>query len=347
MKRQELIKLFVQLGQTFGNIGSEKEWSGFDSGITESEHDALNTLVARQMSYNGWFTKENVYQSFNAWSNLLTEEKLIAWTNNYTFSDNPKRVAVIMAGNIPLVGFHDFLSVILSGNVCLAKMSSDDKTLLPFLCDLMVQWNPEFKQHFELSLGGLKNIEAVIATGSNNSQLYFEQYFGKHPHIFRKNRTSIAVLNGKETKEELHALGHDIFDYFGLGCRNVSHLILPKGYELSTFFEGIFDHNEVVLHKKYGNNYDYNKAIFLMNQTKLLDNNFVLLMESDDLHSQLAMVHYHFYETQDELDRFIEEHREEIQTIVGSGFSAFGSAQQPELDDYADGVNTLEWLAKL
>ena len=268
MKREELIKLFVQLGQTLGNAGSEKAWTGYESGLTEEEHEQFNTLIARQISFNGWFTQNNVRQSFNAWANLLTEENLNIWLSNSEFASSPKRVAVIMAGNIPLVGFHDFLTVILSGNTCLAKMSSDDKTLLPFICDLMVQWNPDFKSHFELSLGGLKNIEAVIATGSNNSQLYFEQYFGKHPHIFRKNRTSVAVLNGKESKEDLHQLGHDIFDYFGLGCRNVSHLLLPVGYELSTFFKGIYNHSEIIHHKKYGNNYDYNKAIFLMNKSK-------------------------------------------------------------------------------
>jgi hypothetical protein len=350
VKRAALIELFVQLGKVLDVVGNEKEWPGFACGLTEEEYLALDDLVLRQMSYNGWFTKENVRKVFRAWAEQLTEDNLIAWiaTNNVRKEETlGKRVALIMAGNIPLVGFHDFLAVVLSGHVAICKLSSEDFTLLPRLCEYLVNWNPEFEQHFELSRARVNKIDAVIATGSNNSQAFFNEYFGKYPHIFRKNRTSVAVLDNTENEDELHALGYDIFDYFGLGCRNVSHLLLPKEYKLPTFFEGIFKHSDVVYHKKYGNNYDYNKAIFLMNKDQLLDNNFVLLKQTKDLFSQLGMVHYNFYENEADRDAYLEKHEKEIQVVVGHGFTPFGEAQSPDLNEYADGINTLNWLARL
>jgi hypothetical protein len=190
-------------------------------------------------------------------------------------------------------------------------------------------------------------VDAVIATGSNNSLKYFEQYFGKYPNIFRKNRTSIAVLDGTETTEELYALGIDIFQYFGLGCRNVSHLFVPEAFKLDRFFEGILEHSDVINHNKYGNNYDYNKAVYLMNKVELLDNNFVLLRESEALFSPLAMIHYQRYSNQEEVRSFLEKHKGDIQVVVGHGFTPFGKAQAPGLSDYADGVDTMRWLESL
>ena len=274
----------------------------------------------------------------------LTNEKLEEWVAPYSFSETPKKVAIIMAGNIPLVGFHDFLSVLISGNSAVCKLSSDDKSLLPALVDCLIKFFPEVKDRITFTIGRIGEVDAVIATGSDNSLTYFNQYFGKYPHIFRKNRTSVAVIRGDESKEDFNALGHDIFDYFGLGCRNVSHLFLPQGFELKRFFEGIIGHSNVINHNKYGNNYDYNKAIFLMNQHVLFDNNFVLLRESNLLFSPLSMVHYQFYEKQEEIDAYLHTFQDKIQVVVGKNYTPFGNAQNPILSDYADGVDTLKFL---
>lgn len=328
-------------------LGANQEWPGFASGVTEEEYLKLNTIINRQISYNGWFTKENVRKSLSALGGLLTEEKLSEWSESYPYTYEPKCVALIMAGNIPLVGFHDFLCVLISGNKAICKLSSDDKTLLPALGEVLINFVPELKSRITFSTGRLESIEAVIATGSNNSLKYFEQYFGKYPHIFRKNRTSVAVITGNESKEEFQRLGDDIFSYFGLGCRNVSHLILPEDFQIDRLFEGIFEHSEVINNNKYGNNYDYNKAVYLMNQHALLDNNFVLLRESDDLFSPLAMLHYHRYKKISEVESYLEKHQENIQVVVGQSHVSFGEAQRPGLSDYADGVDVMKWLSSL
>jgi hypothetical protein len=347
VKREQLIDAFIQLGKVMKSLGEGKDFPSEEIGITEQEYEQLQVVINRQFQYNGWFTKESVKEAFLGIASWLTEEKLSAWTSQYAWTEQPKKVGIIMAGNIPLVGFHDFLSVLMSGNSAICKMSSDDKTLLPALVQLIVKFEPELSNRIVLSEGRIGTIDAVIATGSNNSMLYFEQYFGKYPHIFRKNRTSIAVLDGSETEEELTALGKDIFTYFGLGCRNVSHLLLPEGYDFANFFKGIFPHSDVINHFKYGNNYDYNKAVYLMNQLPLLDNNFVLLRESDELHPPLAMIHYHFYKNEEEVANYIQQHQEAIQVVVGKDNFAFGQTQQPTLTDYADNVDTMLWLNQL
>jgi hypothetical protein len=190
-------------------------------------------------------------------------------------------------------------------------------------------------------------VDAVIATGSDNSSQYFEQYFGKYPHIFRRNRTSVAILDGSETKNEIVQLGHDIFDFFGLGCRNVAHLLIPEGFDINRFFEGIVEHSNVIQHNKYANNYDYNKAVYLLNKEPLLDNNFVLLRETEDLYSPLGMVHYHSYKTYQEVEDYLSLREKNIQAVVGHGFIPFGNAQKPTLSDYADGVDTMHFLNSL
>jgi len=344
VKRKELIRGFVQLGKLFTVLGKDEPWNATETGITEEEFNQLKTLMHKQFFLNGWFIQANVEQSLRSLGGQLTDEKLESWLENYSFSETPKKVAIIMAGNIPLVGFHDFLSVLISGNSAVCKLSSDDKSLLPALVDCLIKFVPEVKDRITFTIGRIGEVDAVIATGSDNSLTYFNQYFGKYPHIFRKNRTSVAVIRGDESKEDFNALGHDIFDYFGLGCRNVSHLFLPKGFELKRFFEGIIGHSNVINHNKYGNNYDYNKAIFLMNQHVLFDNNFVLLRESDLLFSPLSMVHYQFYENQLEVDEYLTAHKDKIQVVVGQNYTSFGSAQSPMLNDYADGVDTLAFL---
>ena len=347
MKQEEIIKGFEQLGVLMTSLGENKDWENFSVGVTESEYLSLQTLINRQVSYNGWFTKENVRGSLLKLGSNLIYSDLLNWASSYTFSNEPRTIAVIMAGNIPLVGFHDFLSVLVSGNKIVAKLSSDDKTLLPALGQHLIEFIPSLKERIVFTSGRIGEIDAVIATGSDNSMQYFEQYFGKYPNIFRKNRTSIAVLKGDETEDDIKSLGSDIFDYFGLGCRNVSHLMLPEGFELSRFFEGVISYGEVIHNNKYGNNYDYNKAVYLMNKLEILDNNFCLLRESNELFSPLSMIHYQFYKDQSDIDNYIKEHESKIQVVVGRDYLDYGQAQCPAFNDYADGVDVFQWLNKL
>lgn len=327
--------------------GNSLAWSGFDSGVTEEEFEKVENTIRKQVHFNGWFTEALVRKSFRNLSQWLTKVQLEDWISKYTFSESPKTIAVIMAGNIPLVGFHDFISVLLSGNKIQCKLSSEDNKLLPTLFKYLVQFEPELEKRIEFSDRNLKGFDAVIATGSNSSIAQFENYFSKYPCLFRHNRTSLAVLDGTETKEELQALGEDILDYFGRGCRNVTHLLIPPSFDLNHFFEAIVIHGEVINNKKYGNNYDYNKTIHLMNLETFLDNNFLLLKENDQLFSPLAMLHYHFYTEKSEVESYISNHKDAIQCIVGHEFLPFGTAQCPKLEDYADNFDTMLWLNNL
>ena len=327
--------------------GSKSLWPGFSCGVTEDEFLAVELAIERQVHHNGWFTEESVRTSLLNLGNWLSNEQLTNWTNKYSFTENPKVVAVIMAGNIPLVGFHDYICVLLSGNKVQCKLSSEDNKLMPLLTLYLLQFAPELKEFISFSDRNLSGFDAVIATGSNNSLVNFESYFSKYPHLFRHNRTSIAVLDGTETKEELKALGEDILNYFGRGCRNVTHLLIPENYDLNRFFEAIVDLGEIVNNKKYGNNYDYNKTIHLLNLESFLDNNFLLLKESDNLFSPLAMLYYHSYKSQEEITAYLEMHKDSIQCVVGHNYLLFGTAQCPSLSDYADNVDTMAWLNNL
>jgi hypothetical protein len=347
VKKESLVQAFCQLGLVMRNIGENKPWESFDIGITASEYDEFNALMGTLKHHNGWFTEEMIRKAIGNLGESLNKENLEQWCDQYTFSKKPKTIAVIMAGNIPLVGFHDFLCVLLSGNRIMAKMSSEDDKLLPVLAEFLICFYPEVKDFISFSDRNMKGFDAVIATGSNSSFLHFEQYFSKYPHIFRKNRTSIAILDGTESESQLKALGDDIFDFFGRGCRSVSHLLLPRSFEINKVFEHIVHQGAVINNKKYGNNYDYNKAVHLMNQEKLLDNNFVLLKETKLLSSPLGMLYYHFYDDVDEVNSYCEEHKDSIQCRVGAGGLPFGTAQSPKLNDYADNVDTMQWLNSL
>ena len=347
VKQKEIINSFVQLGSLMISLGNQSEWGGFDTGVTEKEYAKLQSTIDRQVNYNGWFTPENVRKSLLAIGERLNLEELSQWSSGYSYTDTPKNIGIIMAGNIPLVGFHDFLSTIISGNNATCKLSSDDKYLLPLLSESLFEFLPGLQERICFSDGYIGKVDAVIATGSDNSSAYFNQYFGKYPHIFRKNRSSLAVLTGSESKDDLEKLGADIFSYYGLGCRSVSHLLLPNGFDLDKFFEGIFSYGDVINNNKYGNNYDYNKAVFLLNQEQLLDNNFVLIRESEELSSPIAMLHYHYYENNKDIDAYLDSNKGSIQIVVGKNHVPFGQAQCPQLDDYADGVDVMKWLEEL
>jgi hypothetical protein len=296
---------------------------------------------------NPWFTADNQKYALKQWSELLTEENINEWLQKYSPSKTSKKVGLILAGNIPLVGLHDVISVILSNHIPLIKLSSKDKTMLPFL---LKKWS-EFSEgtiDFEF-VERLENFDAVIATGSNNTARYLEYYFKNHLSIIRKNRTSIAVLKGDETEEELKLLAHDIFQYFGLGCRNVTRIFIPQDLVIDRLFESFLDFKEIINHNKYANNYDYNRAVYLLNQDKFWDNNFVMLKEDVQLFSPLSVINFSRYSSLDEVKDFIAENEENIQCVVaknelGIDSIQFGEAQNPGLNTYADNVDTMKFL---
>lgn len=347
---------FVRLGKFLKQFDSIHGKSPEERVLNEQFYDRFQALITTAYQYNGWFTEENVMKSVAAIAQMLEKEKLEKWLNTYeaglTNTTSAKRVGVIMAGNIPMVGFHDMLCVLMSGNVFVGKTSSDDPHLLPALAEVLNFIEPEFKDCMVFTNAQLKDIDAVIATGSNNSARYFEYYFGKYPHIIRRNRNSIALLDGTETEEDLKSLGNDIFQYFGLGCRNVSKILVPLAYNFDNFFKAIFDFQFVVNNNKYGNNYDYNKTVYLMSNVQLLENGFLLLKEDTGLSSPIATLFYEYYTNEQDLMARIQADSPRIQCIVSKrstikGCVGFGKSQHPELWDYADGVDTMRFLIEV
>ncbi|MFI5164945.1 MAG: acyl-CoA reductase, partial [Bacteroidia bacterium] len=339
----------------------------------------LSQAIEKASAHNGWFTEENILLAIGSLGEMLKEEKIRKWLNKYPQVTNHKsqvkKIGVIMAGNIPLVGFHDFLCVLMSGNVFVGKLSSEDEFFLPVVSEILCEIESEFVSKISFtkqvqsskfkvqsfSQQGTRNkeqgtaVDAFIATGSNNSARYFEYYFGKYPHIIRKNRNAIAILTGEETESDLKNLGKDIFQYFGMGCRNVSKIYIPQDYDLDKFFSAIVDFGDVINHNKYYNNHIYYRTIYLLNKEKFLDNNFLMLKESEQIASPVATLYYERYKSKEELFQKLEKQKENIQCIVSnlktkdSGLKTipFGQTQSPELWDYADGVDTMEFLLAL
>ncbi len=309
-------------------------------------HQGLEKLIETAQIYNGWFIPKFVNEAIFNVGVLLREEALHTFTQD--LKEPPaKTVAIICAGNIPMVCFHDVLCVLLSGHSAMIKLSSDDNILLPFFLKLLCFYEPRFEEKISFADGRLGKFDAIIATGSDNTASHLHYYFGKYPNIIRKSRTSVAVLTGKETKNDLENLAKDVFTYFGLGCRNVSKIFVPQDYSLDAFFEAIIDFSFVVNNKKYGNNYDYHRAIYLLESIPFLDNNFLMLRESADLYSPVGVLFYQFYKSENELEKLLDAHKDHIQCIVGARHIPFGYSQQPVISDFADQVNTLEFLVNL
>ena len=314
----------------------------------------LQQLIQGESNHNAWFTPESVQQAVTATGLSLTEDKLTQWLDRYDLPNHtPKKVGLILAGNIPMVGFHDVLSVLVSGNIALIKASTQDARLIKNVLQKLVDIEPEIANRYQF-IERLEGFDAVIATGSNNSSRYFDYYFSKVPNIIRKNRNSVAVLTGEETTEQLHLLGKDVFDYYGLGCRNVSKLLVPKGYDFIPFFEAIESYHPVGNHHKFHNNYDYNKAIYLVNGDKHLDNGFLLVKEDERMVSPLAVLFYEEYEDLAAAQDWLSKQSEQIQCIVSTAHLQvsnqvvdFGESQQPALWDYADGIDTMQFLTNL
>ena len=341
--RQTIIA-FVKLGgflrEFLNNTSPETQWS-----------QKLQEAIILAGHKNGWFTEENIRFALYQWSVVLTEEQLSEWLSKYNVNTNrPKTVALIMAGNIPLVGFHDFLATLLTGNSALIKLSSNDTILLPLVAEYLIEKEPALADRIVFQTEKLEGFEAVIATGSDNTARYFEYYFGKVPHIIRKNRNSVAVLTGKESNDELRTMGEDIFRFYGLGCRNVSKLFVPRDYDFDTFFKSIDAYRPIIDQRKYSNNYDYNKAVYLMSEFKLLDNGFLILKEDKSHASPIASLFFEEYDSLTEVKERLKVDAEKFQCVVGAGVLdseiPFGQTQSPSLVDYADGVDTVEFLLR-
>lgn len=350
MKLEERKRYFVSLGQILedvleGNLNKSKDEKVPNSTLLELQERIDNTH-----HYNAWFTKDSIDSALYGIVYMLKEKSLDDWIANYSSLQDevldPKRVGIVMAGNIPLVGFHDFLSVLVSGNKAICKMSSSDNRLWPIIIQILVELDPRFNDYIKI-VDKLKDVDAVIATGSNNTSRYFEYYFAKYPHIIRKNRNAVAVLKGEESKEELENLAKDVFSYFGLGCRNVSKIYLPEGMDLNKVIGAFYDYGDIINHNKYANNFDYNKTIMLLDQEEILENGFLIFKQSDELVSPLATLYYDYYSNYDDLIEELEAKEDQIQCIVGRDQIEFGKAQLPELWEYADGVDTMQFLIGL
>lgn len=349
MNKQQRIDAFSKLGSWLSQ--TIEQYQSTD----ESQWDE-NLLVFDQKLnlakvHNAWFVKDNMLFALSHWAKLLNSESLSIWLKNYEPSAVPKAIGVVQAGNLPLVGFHDFLAVLMSGHQFVGKASSKDSVWPKFLAEQLIKIEPLFTPLIVWS-EQLKKIDAVIATGSDNSSRYFEYYFKSIPHIIRKNRSSWAVLTGTESTEELQLLGDDIFRYFGLGCRNVSKIFVPKAYSFNAFFEAIEPFADIRHHHKYANNYDYNRSVYMLNQEQYLDNGFLMVKEDLASHSPLSVVFFEYYQDIESVWSRVRFEADQIQCICEQGlhteFSVkLGQSQKPSLSDYADHVNLMEWLIKI
>ena len=324
--------------------------------LRRNDDEFLHALQQRTYHNNLWFTLGNQQLAVRAIAEQMLEPRLLdRWLSRYTIPEQTaavRTVGIIPAGNIPLVGFHDVLCVFLCGHRSLIKPSTKDAYVLPYLLKLLGSWDERAAAYFELT-DRLSDFDAVIATGSNNSARYFETYFGKVPHIIRRNRNAVAVLTGRETDEQLTALGEDIFTYFGMGCRNVAKLYLPRGYDLNRLLEILHEHRDLVRHSKYKNNFDYNFAVFTLNNVPFYNNGCVMLVENEAIQSRIAALHYAYYDSVAELREELQQRQEEVQVVVsgmdlpGIETVAFGQAQQPLPWQYPDGVDVVEFLLGL
>lgn len=333
MNLAERIQLLAKLGSYINE--NSREWKA----VKEKAYIA-----------NRWFLPEFIdLSSENIANSYLTEKALKKWVAQYPGlkEDNAgaKTIGVVMAGNIPLVGFHDLLSVLISGNRVLVKPSSKDEVLIKHLTNKLAEWAPELNEwiaYAEL----LKNCDAYIATGSNSTANYFGYYFSKYPHIIRKNRTSVAILTGEETPEQLNALARDVFDYFGMGCRNITKIYVPADYDFLPLIEAFKKFDYLADHHKYKNNYDYNLALHILNNKAYMSTAALLLVEDENIFSPVSQLNYEFYNDAVTVIKKLEKN-DSVQCIVGKNFIPFGNAQRPALNDYADGVDTMAWLAEL
>jgi hypothetical protein len=340
MNLSERIEAFAELGFILRSVAAGKNVKAARM---------LPGVMERQQSLNPWFTPENVRMAVKSIGLKLTEENLRVWTAMYpALSEKyvPLKIGVIMAGNIPLVGFHDFLSVLISGNELIARTSSKDSGLIVQIGEILASLHSGFGKVISFSDGTISGFDAVIATGSDNTSRYFESYFSRYPHIIRKNRNSVAVLTGDESDEDYQNLGKDIFTYFGLGCRSVSKLYVPEGFGFERMIRNLDSYSGIINHNKYASNYDYNMAVYMINRQIFKDTGYLLLREEKSLTSPVSVLHYEYYTSPSEPVNRIETLKDGIQCVVSSSAVPFGKSQEPELWDYADNYDTIDFLLK-
>jgi len=350
---QNRVQTFSELGKflsQFSGVKIEKNELVLNNDLF---FDGFKHQMKLAQENNTWFTKENILFSLESWSKALEKENLEKWVSDedLQYVNTEKKVAIVMAGNIPLVGFHDFLAVLISGHAVLVKQSSNDQHLLPFLAKYLEYADESLKGKITFTKEKLEGYEAVIATGSNNTARYFEYYFKDKPNIIRKNRNSVAVIQGNESVSDFENLSEDVFQYFGLGCRSVSKIFVPRNFDFDMFFKGMYKQHEIIHNQKYANNYDYNKAVYLMSEFDILENGFLMIKEDSSYASPIASIFYEYYDNLIDLKIKLHEDRDQIQCIVANNFIEnevnFGQTQKPELWDYADGINTLAFLSTI
>jgi hypothetical protein len=326
------IEILVQLGEYLSS--GETEWQ---------------MSMEKATRENGWFVPEFINLAItNIKEQFLSQSTLTQFAHQYPkIADQAtdKRIGIVMAGNIPLVGFHDFLCGFLAGHHLLLKPSSKDEILIKHLVQVLKTWHPDL-ENLILFADRLKGCDAYIATGSNNSGRYFEYYFRNYPSIIRKNRTSVAVLTGDETEQQLASLADDMMLYFGLGCRNVSKIYVPEGYDFQRLLGALKPYKWMADHNKYRNNYDYNLALHILNNKFYMTDGTLLLVENESLFSPIAQVHYEFYR-ENPITQLRTNHSEELQCISGEGGIPLGQVQAPAINDFADGIDTMTFLTGL
>jgi len=353
MTIENRINAFVKLGSFFKQFPEANRNEKLEE-LNMQFYEPMQSLISNLYCQNQWFTPEMLLFAIDGIARNLSAENIEKWLSQYPEikdKKEAKKIAVIMAGNIPLVGFHDFLCVLVSGNSFIGKLSSKDSDLLKLIADVLIHINPEFEKHIYFEERFINNFDAVIATGSNNSARYFDYYFGKYPHIIRKNRSSVALLTGNETTQDLTNLADDIYLYFGLGCRNVSKIYIPENFDLGILFKASEKYRYFANHNKYANNYDYNKSVYLMDSIAFLDTEFSIFKESENISSPISVTYFERYKDINAIVNKINLNIDSIQCIV-SNFAinravSFGNAQYPYLWDYADNEDTIKFLVNL
>jgi hypothetical protein len=336
MQLQERIKALIAFGKHLNSL----------------PHEEISEVAKKAAVYNPWFTQTHIEYALSGILKFLNERSIRKLVDNYDIKEGNKTIGIVMAGNLPLVGFHDLLCVLLAGHKAMIKLSSKDEVLPQFLFEQLEEVAPELAAQINPA-DKLQDFDAIIATGSNNTSRYFEYYFGKYPNIIRKNRTSVAVLTGEETTDELAALADDMLLYFGMGCRNVSKVLVPADYNFEPLFKALEKYQDMINHNKYRNNYDYYKSIYLVNGDSFLDTGFIMFKQDQQLVSPVSVVYFEYYNNTEEANQYLKEHNEKIQVTVASDKAAIpgtvppGKAQLPEIDDFADRVDTMKFLAEL
>ena len=306
-------------------------------------------ILTKASAVNPWFTLDNILYGLRYWAAVLHEQNLEDWLSEYQSESEPesKTIGVISAGNVPFVGLHDLICIYLSGHSAVIKTSSDDPVLTRWIVNILSEIDPQVSSQlvFQDKLSG---IDAVIATGSNNSARYFEYYFGKYPHIIRKNRNSVAIITSETTDDQLRKLADDVFVYFGLGCRSVSKLYLPYSFDIQRIFAAFSDWKHIIQHHRYASNYDYNRVVFMMGNEPILENGFFILRNHSLLATPVSVLHYEFYESKEQIQSEIQSKQSAIQCVIGSQNEIctddFGYAQWPSIDSYSDGIDTMKFL---